>query len=65
MAVTEAGAVSAPTVADLLAEIQAATQRMSRTNPHRRLLVTCGVAVQGLAERIVELEARVQSLEAL
>ncbi len=47
-----------PTVADLLAEIQAAAGRMSAANPHRALLARCASAVAQLAARVVAVEAR-------
>lgn len=38
-------------VVDILREIDAATARMSKTNPHRTVLLQCGAAIIELAQR--------------
>lgn len=43
-------------VGDLLRDIDAASARMALTNPHRLLLVKCGVGLIELATRIGQLE---------
>jgi hypothetical protein len=53
------------TVADLLADVRAAGERMSRRNAHRRVLVEVERALIQLAQRVVDLQARVDSLESL
>lgn len=46
------------TVLEILREIDAATERMSKTNPHRFVLLQAGAAILELAQRANGLEAQ-------
>lgn len=52
------------TIGDLLQRIDAAQERMSINNPHRRLLIECGHAVVEFANRMTAAEARATAAEA-